>query len=38
MRFATEREAVDNLLGCFGKTKRVVKKHKKAKKSVRRKR
>jgi len=38
MRFATEREAVDNLLGCFGKQKNVVKKHKKVKKSVRRKR
>jgi len=37
MRFGTEREAVDNLLGCFGKSKSVVKKHKKVKKTVRRK-
>lgn len=36
MKFATEREAVDNLLGCFGKQK-IVKKHKKVKKTVRRK-
>jgi len=36
MQFATEREAVDNLLGCFGKQK-IVKKHKKVKKTARRK-
>jgi hypothetical protein len=36
MRFATEREAVDNLLGCFGKQKSVVKKHKKVKTARRR--
>ena len=35
MRFGTEREAVDNLLGCFEKQK-IVKKHKKVKKTVRR--
>jgi hypothetical protein len=34
MKFGTEREAVDNLLGCFGKQ---IKKHKKVKKTVRRK-
>ena len=38
MKFATEKEAVDNLLGCFGKQKKVVKKSKKVKKAVRRKR
>jgi len=37
MRFTTEKEAVDNLLGCFGKQKLVAKKHKKAKRVVRRK-
>lgn len=37
MRFGTERGAVDNLLGCFGKQKPMVKKHKKVKKTVRRK-
>jgi hypothetical protein len=37
MKFTTEKEAVDNLLGCFGKQGKVVKKHKKVKKAVRRK-
>ena len=38
MRFTTEKEAVDNLLGCFGKQKSVAKRHKKVrKKTVRRK-